>query len=58
MEDTAYIIDRVTSLKAIDFERESDIYVLDVDFTWTYIRTHESPWYGPYFYHHKEVERR
>ncbi|MCA1028095.1 DUF4275 family protein [Cytobacillus kochii] len=58
MEDSAYIIDRVTSLKALDFERESDIYVVDVDFTWTYIRTHENPWYGPYFYHHKEVERR
>lgn len=58
MEDSAYIIDRVTSLKALDLERESDIYVVDVDFTWTYIRTHENPWYGPYFYHHKEVERR
>ncbi|WP_378151175.1 DUF4275 family protein [Chungangia koreensis] len=37
------------SLKVEDLGEETDIYVVDEDFTWTFVKTHESVC-GPYFY--------
>ena len=28
----------------------TEIYVAAADFSWTYIKTHEGDWCGPYFY--------
>ena len=35
-------------MKAEDFSCD-DIYIVDKEFTWTYVYTHEGFWYGPYF---------
>ncbi|MEK4229316.1 DUF4275 family protein [Solibacillus sp. FSL H8-0538] len=36
-------------VKAIDFKDQQDIYIVDVNFNWTYVNTHEDQC-GPYFY--------
>ncbi|SCM11283.1 Uncharacterized protein BCRIVMBC120_05479 [Bacillus wiedmannii] len=28
---------------------KGDIYIVDKEFTWTFVKTHEHRWYGPYF---------
>ncbi|MFS0783095.1 DUF4275 family protein [Bacillus sp. 1P06AnD] len=47
--DDAYIIEKTSGLKAIDFAHEEDMYIVDRDFTWTYVVTHEKGYCGPYF---------
>ena len=37
------------SAKAVDKDRGSDVYIVAKDFSWTYVRTHEEGWCGPYF---------
>lgn len=51
--DYALIIENATHLTASDFVEkgdfdESDIFVVDKEFTWTYVNTHEASC-GPYF---------
>ena len=41
------VIDKI-SAKKVDKDRESDVYIVAEDFSWTYVRTHEE-WLGPYF---------
>jgi hypothetical protein len=36
-------------LKDTDFDLEDDIYISDINFTWTYVVTHEKEQCGPYF---------
>jgi hypothetical protein len=36
------------AIKAEDFNNENDVYVVDVNMTWTYVHTHEEDC-GPYF---------
>lgn len=47
--DDALILDNASSLTAMDFVNEEDIYIVDKEFNWTYIVTHETGWCGPYF---------
>lgn len=47
--DDAYILESASSLTAEDFVNEEDVYVVDKEFNWTYVRTHETGWCGPYF---------
>ncbi|MEH7223704.1 DUF4275 family protein [Bacillus sp. JJ1566] len=47
--DDAYILENASSLTTKDFENEEDVYIVDKSFNWTYIRTHETGWCGPYF---------
>lgn len=42
-------------LKDSDFDLEEDIYVMDADYKWTYIVTHEKEQCGPYFIEAKEI---
>ncbi|MBP2242941.1 hypothetical protein J2Z40_003523 [Cytobacillus eiseniae] len=44
-----WILENASSLHAEDFLNEEDVYVVDKAFTWTYVRTHETGWCGPYF---------
>lgn len=37
------------SAKAVDKDKESDVYIVAENFSWTYVRTHEVGWCGPYF---------
>lgn len=37
------------SAAELDNDSESDVYVVAKDFSWTYVRTHETDWCGPYF---------
>lgn len=37
------------SAKAVDKDKASDVYIVAKDFSWTYVRTHETGWCGPYF---------
>lgn len=45
----ACILEQASSLTADDFVNEEDVYVVDKGFNWTYVRTHETGWCGPYF---------
>jgi len=47
--DDAFILENASPLIANDFVNEEDIYVVDKGFSWTYVRTHETGWCGPYF---------
>lgn len=47
--DDAYILENATKITAADFKNEEDVYIVDKDFTWTYVRTHDSGYFGPYF---------
>ena len=47
--DDAFILEHASSLTADDFVNEEDVYVVDKKFDWTYVRTHETGWCGPYF---------
>ncbi|MER1986651.1 MAG: DUF4275 family protein [Solibacillus sp.] len=42
------LVERAAALKAVDFADEQDVYIVDEDFTWTYVVTHEG-YCGPYF---------
>lgn len=45
----ALILENASSLTAEDFVNDEDVYVVDKEFNWTYVRTHETGWCGPYF---------
>ncbi len=47
--DYALILENADMLTANDLADEYDIYVVDKDFNWTYIDTHEKGLCGPYF---------
>ena len=47
--DDAFILENASSLNANDFLNEEDVYVVDKEFNWTYVKTHETGWCGPYF---------
>jgi hypothetical protein len=47
--DEAFILENAAGLTADDFVNEEDVYVVDKGFHWTYVRTHETGWCGPYF---------
>lgn len=47
--DLVYKLENASSITAADFENEQDIFVVDEDYSWTYIHTHETEC-GPYFY--------
>ena len=42
------VIEQITA-KAVDKDKASDVYIVAKDFSWTYVRTHEEGWCGPYF---------
>lgn len=45
----ALSLEKATALKAEDLSEEMDVYVVDKEFTWTFVHTHEKGWCGPYF---------
>ena len=45
----ALIIENLSSFSVDDLNEESDIYIVDREFNWTYIKTHEEGYLGPYF---------
>lgn len=45
----ALILEEADALNANDLLDESDVYVVDKEFNWTYVKTHETGWCGPYF---------
>lgn len=47
--DDALFLENVKNLNADDVKDEIDIYVVDKVFTWTFVKTHETGWCGPYF---------
>jgi hypothetical protein len=47
--DDALILENASSFTADDLINEYDIYVVDKEFNWTYVKTHETGWCGPYF---------
>ncbi|SHI46652.1 DUF4275 family protein [Lutispora thermophila] len=47
--DYALILENAGLLKSSDFEDEHDVYVVDKEFNWTYVKTHETGLCGPYF---------
>lgn len=53
--DDVLYFENATNLKDIDFDTHQDVYIVDVDFTWTYVVTHEKQQCGPYFYMPKNL---
>jgi hypothetical protein len=47
-QSQAFLIEDSNKIKAEHFEQENDIYIVDRDFRWTYVQTHEEQC-GPYF---------
>ena len=47
--DYALILENASMFTANDLLNETDIYVADKGFNWTYVKTHETGWLGPYF---------
>ncbi|WP_391559737.1 DUF4275 family protein [Robertmurraya sp.] len=47
--DYALILENASLFTADDLTNETDIYVVDKEFNWTYVKTHETGWCGPYF---------
>lgn len=47
--DYALILNNASMFIANDLINEEDIYVVDKEFSWTYVKTHETGWCGPYF---------
>ncbi|TRY42587.1 DUF4275 family protein [Geobacillus sp. LEMMJ02] len=50
--DDAFKVEDASVLKAADLAAENakiDLYVVDSEFNWTFVMTHESGWLGPYF---------
>lgn len=47
-KDEAYVFKNTSKLRASDFDMDDDVYVVDKNFKWTYVKTHESMC-GPYF---------
>lgn len=45
----SFILENAITLTAEDLISEEDIYVVDKEFNWTYVKTHETGWCGPYF---------
>lgn len=45
----ALILENADALNANDLKEEYDIYVVDKEFNWTFVKTHETEWCGPYF---------
>lgn len=43
------IIENATKLMIDDILEEADIYIVDKEFRWTYVKTHETGYCGPYF---------
>jgi hypothetical protein len=53
--DYALILENASKIKAEDLLNEADAYVVDKEFTWTYVITHETGVCGPYFSRKNEV---
>jgi len=49
LEATFFIRD-ASRITAMDIDKLCDVTVTDIDFNWTYTKTHEYGWLGPYFY--------
>lgn len=47
--DYALIVKKANMFTADDLIDETDIYIVDKEFNWTYVKTHETGWCGPYF---------
>jgi len=47
--DEILLIENASSLTAEDLKSETDIYVADIEWNWTFVITHETGWCGPYF---------
>lgn len=47
-KDICYEVTNASDLKSSDLRNEFDIYIVDKNFTWTYVNTHEKM-IGPYF---------
>jgi predicted metal-binding protein len=47
-EDITYLYQNAAKLKSTDFDMLQDVYVVDKDFKWTYVYTHEAQC-GPYY---------
>lgn len=47
--DDVYLIDQGHLLTYELLSKEEDVYVVDSDFTWTFVITHETETCGPYF---------
>lgn len=53
--DKGYLIEKDSDLSNVDLDNfidgfeEMDLYIVDTQFKWTYVKTHEEPHIGPFF---------
>lgn len=48
-QDHALVLEQAALFTHDDLEKELDIYVVDESLSWTFVKTHETGWCGPYF---------
>jgi argonaute-like protein implicated in RNA metabolism and viral defense len=51
LSDYALLLENASGLIVEDLRDEEDIYIVDKEFSWTYVQTHDSEGFGPYFSH-------
>jgi hypothetical protein len=47
--EEALALEDATAFDINDLLGEADIYIVDKEFRWTFIQTHEKGWIGPFF---------
>lgn len=47
--DHALLFEDAGSVEAEEFAQEGDVYIVDREFGWTFVMTHEGQWCGPYY---------
>ena len=49
LREDVLLVENASRLRVEDLLDEEDVYIVDKDFTWTYVQTHDSEELGPYF---------
>ncbi|MCA1060344.1 DUF4275 family protein [Rossellomorea aquimaris] len=51
LKDDVLLLKNASGIRMEDLRDEEDVYIVDKEFTWTYVQTHDSGEFGPYFTH-------
>lgn len=49
LREDVLLIENASKIRVEDLCDEEDVYIVDKDFTWTYVQTHDREEFGPYF---------
>ncbi|MDX8342576.1 DUF4275 family protein [Rossellomorea sp. YZS02] len=49
LKEDVLLVQNASRLGVEDLRDEEDVYIVDKNFTWTYVQTHDNEEFGPYF---------